>query len=74
VVLDLTEVSLVDGEVVQFLLRCEGQGYRLVGCPATSASGMVRDAGLSEEDEMDQMSQAKQVRVSRTLFSCTEGL
>ena len=28
VVLDLTEVSLVDVEVVQFLLRCEVQGIR----------------------------------------------
>ena len=33
-VLDLTEISLVDGDVVQFLLRCEVEGIRLVGCPA----------------------------------------
>ena len=33
VVLDLTEVSLVDVMVVQFLLQCEVQGTGLVGCP-----------------------------------------
>ena len=32
--LDLTEVTLIDVEVVQFLLRCELEGIRLVGCPA----------------------------------------
>jgi anti-anti-sigma regulatory factor len=43
VVLDLTEVSLVDGEVVQFLLRCEVQGIGLVGCPAYIREWMVRE-------------------------------
>ena len=43
VVLDLTEVSLVDVEVVQFLLRCEGQGIGLVGCPAYIREWMVRE-------------------------------
>ena len=43
VVLDLTEVSLVDEEVVQFLLRCELQGIRLVGCPAYIREWMVRE-------------------------------
>jgi anti-anti-sigma regulatory factor len=43
VVLDLTEVSLVDEEVVQFLLRCEGQGIELVGCPAYIREWMVRE-------------------------------
>jgi anti-anti-sigma regulatory factor len=43
VVLDLTEVSLVDGEVIQFLLRCEVQGIRLVGCPAYIRQWMVRE-------------------------------
>ena len=43
VVLDLTEVSLVDAEVVQFLLRCEGHGIGLVGCPAYIREWMVRE-------------------------------
>ena len=43
VVLDLTEVSLVDVEVIQFLLRCEVQGIRLVGCPAYIREWMVRE-------------------------------
>jgi len=43
VVLDLTEVSLVDAEVVQFLVRCEVQGIGLVGCPAYVREWMVRE-------------------------------
>jgi anti-anti-sigma regulatory factor len=43
VVLDLTEVRLVDEEVVQFLLRCEEQGIGLVGCPAYIREWMVRE-------------------------------
>ena len=49
VVLDLTEVSLVDTEVVQFLLRCEVQGVGLVGCPAYIREWMIRERGPSEE-------------------------
>jgi hypothetical protein len=41
--LDLTEVSIVDLETVQFLLRCEGQGVELVGCPAYIREWMVRE-------------------------------
>ena len=43
VVLDLTEVSLVDEEVVQFLVRCELQGIGLVGCPAYIREWIVRE-------------------------------
>jgi STAS domain len=43
VVLDLTEVSLVDVEVVQFLLRCEAQGIGFAGCPAYIREWMVRE-------------------------------
>ena len=43
VVLDLTEVSLVDVEVVQFLLLCEAQGMRLLGCPSYVREWMVRE-------------------------------
>ena len=43
VVLDLSEVSLVDGEVVRFLLHCERQGIRLAHCPAYVREWMVRE-------------------------------
>ena len=43
VVLDLSEVSLVDGEVVRFLLHCETQGIRLAQCPAYVREWMVRE-------------------------------
>jgi len=43
VVLDLSEVSLVDGEVVRFLLHCEMQGIRLAHCPAYVREWMVRE-------------------------------
>ena len=43
VVLDLTEVSLVDGEVVQFLLHCEMKGIRLAHCPAYVRAWMLRE-------------------------------
>ena len=46
VVLDLTEVSLVDVDVVRFLLRCEAQGIRLVGCPAYIREWMVRETAV----------------------------
>jgi len=40
---DLSEVNLSDEEVVHFLLRCEGQGIGLVGCPAYIREWMVRE-------------------------------
>ena len=43
VVLDLSEVSLVDGEVVLFLLQCEMQGIRLAHCPTYVREWMVRE-------------------------------
>ena len=43
VVLDLSEVSLVDVEVVLFLLHCEMQGIRLAHCPAYVREWMVRE-------------------------------
>ena len=43
VVLDLNEVSLVDVEVVRFLLHCEAQGMRLESCPAYVREWMVRE-------------------------------
>jgi hypothetical protein len=45
VVLDLTEVSRVDVEAVQFLVQCEAQGIRLAQCPAYIREWMVREDG-----------------------------
>jgi hypothetical protein len=39
----LSEVSLVDVEVVRFLLHCEMQGIRLAHCPAYVREWMVRE-------------------------------
>src|SRR3954471_23992446 len=43
VVLELSEVSLVDVEVVRFFLHCEMQGIRLARCPAYVREWMVRE-------------------------------
>src|SRR3954454_17109939 len=43
VLLDLNEVSLVDVEVVRFLVQCETQGMRLARCPAYVREWMVRE-------------------------------
>lgn len=34
VVMDMQELTLVDLDVVRFLIKCEAQGIRLRGCPA----------------------------------------
>ena len=46
VVLDLREVTLVDSEVVRFLVQCEANGLRLVNCPAYIREWMGRESGL----------------------------
>jgi len=43
VTIDLAEVSLVDADVIRFLLVCEKQGIRLVRCPAYVREWMVRE-------------------------------
>ena len=43
VVLELSEVSLVDVEVVRFLSRCEIQGIRIAQCPAYVREWMARE-------------------------------
>jgi hypothetical protein len=43
IVLDLTEVSLVDMEAIRFLVQCERQGVRLAHCPAYIREWMVRE-------------------------------
>jgi hypothetical protein len=42
-VLDLTEVTLVDVAVVRFFLRCEQQGIRITHCPAYLREWMDRE-------------------------------
>ena len=43
VVLDLSEVTLVDLDVVRFLVQCETEGIRLARCPAYVQEWMVRE-------------------------------
>ncbi len=46
VVLDLLELTLVDSEVVRFLVQCETNGLRLVNCPAYIREWMSHVSGL----------------------------
>jgi anti-anti-sigma regulatory factor len=40
---DLAEVTLVDGEAVRFLARCEKQNIRLTNCPAYIREWIFRE-------------------------------
>jgi hypothetical protein len=42
-ILDLSEVTLVDIEVVQFLMRCENEGIELVQCPPYVREWILRE-------------------------------
>ena len=42
-ILDLSEVSLVDLEVVRFLIRCEDEGIELVQCPPYVREWILRE-------------------------------
>ena len=42
-ILDLTEVTLVDVEVVRFLIRCEDEGIKLVQCPPYVREWILRE-------------------------------
>jgi len=42
-ILDLSEVTLVDLDVVRFLIRCENSGVSLVQCPAYIQEWMLRE-------------------------------
>lgn len=44
-VLDLTEVKLVDREVVRFLAGCEAKGIGLANCPAYVREWIEQEAG-----------------------------
>ena len=46
VVLDLTEVTLVDREVVHFLIQCEASAIRLTNCPGYIREWMGHESGL----------------------------
>jgi len=42
-ILDLSEVTLVDLAVVQFLIKCEDAGVQLLQCPAYVREWMLRE-------------------------------
>ena len=50
-ILDLSEVTLVDLGVVQFLIACEDEGVELVECPAYVREWMLRER--AEEAQPD---------------------
>jgi anti-anti-sigma regulatory factor len=45
VILDLTEISLVDRDAVMFLARCEEDGTRLRNCPRYVREWIIRERG-----------------------------
>ena len=47
-VLDLTEVKLVDRDVISFLADCEAKGVKLASCPAYIREWIKREAALSK--------------------------
>ena len=51
-ILDLSEVTLVDLEVVRFLMDCEDEGIELVRCPAYVREWILRERaeGLQPEN------------------------
>lgn len=42
-ILDLSEVTLVDQEVIRFLIRCEDAGIELVECPPYVREWILRE-------------------------------
>ena len=47
-VLDLDELTLVDGPVVRFLIACEGEGIELLHCSPYIREWMGRERGRGE--------------------------
>jgi hypothetical protein len=43
--LDLDEITLLDRESVQFLIRCESEGIQLVNCPLYVREWITREEG-----------------------------
>ena len=64
-VLDLTELTLVDTEVVRFLMQCQTQGVRLTNCPAYIRQWMVRESAGPDGVEEHVVGQISQIRRSR---------
>jgi hypothetical protein len=49
-ILDLSEVTLVDIEVVRFLIQCENQGVELVQCPPFVREWISRERAEGPHD------------------------
>jgi hypothetical protein len=49
-ILDLSEVTLVDIEVVRFLIQCENEGVELVQCPPYVREWIVRELAEGAQD------------------------
>ena len=49
-ILELSEVTLVDIEVVRFLIQCENEGVELVQCPAYVREWIVRELAERAQD------------------------
>ena len=47
--LDLTEVKLVDRDVIGFLASCEAKGLKLANCPAYIREWIEKEAAQSED-------------------------
>ena len=50
-ILDLREVTLVDIEVVRFLIRCENEGTELMECPLYVREWMLRERAEGAEPQ-----------------------
>jgi len=50
-ILDLSEVTLVDVEVVRFLISCEKEGIELAECPAYVREWILRERAEGVEPE-----------------------
>ena len=50
-ILDLTQVTLVDIEVVRFLMSCENEGIELVQCPRYVREWIARERSEGAQPE-----------------------
>ena len=51
-ILDLGEVTLVDVEIVHFLIRCEEEGVELAGCPPYVREWIQRERAEAAEPDL----------------------
>jgi len=51
-ILDLSEVTLVDVEIVHFLIRCEEEGVELAGCPPYVREWIQRERAEAAEPDL----------------------